>query len=105
MSVGIRKTPSQNREQARELVERLVAIADTMNEVRDRGGILRVLERAQVGDKQRSSVVRATERLRDQAIAVIVAIGDQRRAEGSAVPLCLLPGAPATDNDSADTLT
>jgi hypothetical protein len=86
-----RARPSARRIAAADLVMRIRALRRALDEVAARGGIVAVLNDGEVKEPARCAVVAALRRIQDHARNGVVAIGDDRRARGLAVPLCWLP--------------
>jgi hypothetical protein len=83
---------SPNRKGAADLVERLLALRGLCGEVAQRGGIVRVLQEAQLDGSEEVALVAALESAWKALRGHALAVGDDRRARGQSVPLAWLPG-------------
>jgi hypothetical protein len=79
---------------ARDLVGRLIDLRTLCGEIDQRGGILRVLQEAQLDRSREMVLVAALEHSWKALRAHVIHIGDDRRARGAAVPLAWLPEEP-----------
>jgi hypothetical protein len=82
---------SPNRKIALDLVDRLIDLRQLVGEVDQRGGIVRVLQEAQLDGSREVAVVAALAHSWKALRAFALAVGDDRRARGRATKLCWLP--------------
>jgi hypothetical protein len=82
---------SPNRKAALDLVARLIELRELCGEVAQRGGIVRVMQEAQLDGSREGAVVAALERAWKSLRAFALAVGDDRRARGQSISLGWLP--------------
>jgi hypothetical protein len=83
--------PSSNKLACGELLGKLNDFREVLAEIDRRGGIVSVLNEAQVDESVRIKVVSYLKRITYRTRSYIADVGDDRRDRGVAVPLCWIP--------------
>jgi hypothetical protein len=83
--------PSPRRDTAAALVRQLVASHLVVEGIDQRGGIVAVLDEAQLGEPDRVKLVASLKHITVRTRSYIAAVGDDRRQRGVAIPLCSIP--------------